>query len=143
MADIVSRIVAGIATFFLSPASYLFGVNVLLVLHYSLGASPLQHSHIWLRFPFAFEHVLVSPAMHMIHHSSAIEHHDKNFGFTLSIWDQMAGTRVRPGRDMTPPPLGLSGDEQDEMQSLAQLHLTPIRRILLRGRIMAEARRRV
>jgi sterol desaturase/sphingolipid hydroxylase (fatty acid hydroxylase superfamily) len=39
--------------------------------------------------------LLVTPQSHRVHHSLAPEHRDKNFGVTLSIWDQMLGTQYR------------------------------------------------
>jgi len=43
----------------------------------------------WLRY------VLVTPQSHRVHHSTAVEHRDLNFGVTFSIWDQMFGTQYR------------------------------------------------
>jgi sterol desaturase/sphingolipid hydroxylase (fatty acid hydroxylase superfamily) len=43
--------------------------------------------------PLRFQ--LVTPQSHRVHHSLAPEHRDKNFGVTLSIWDQMLGTQYR------------------------------------------------
>ena len=38
------------------------------------------------------EHVFISPAQHQLHHSIAEEHHDKNFGAALAIWDWLFGS---------------------------------------------------
>lgn len=35
---------------------------------------------------------LVTPDMHRIHHSTERAEHDRNFGFSLSIWDRIFGT---------------------------------------------------
>jgi len=56
----------------------------------------LRHSHVWLSYGRVLEHVLISPAQHQIHHSSAPEHHDKNFGEIFAIWDWMFGTLYVP-----------------------------------------------
>jgi sterol desaturase/sphingolipid hydroxylase (fatty acid hydroxylase superfamily) len=41
--------------------------------------------------------ILVTPAMHRIHHSERLEETNANFGFSLSLWDRMFGTyRVEP-----------------------------------------------
>jgi sterol desaturase/sphingolipid hydroxylase (fatty acid hydroxylase superfamily) len=45
--------------------------------------------------------ILVTPQSHRIHHSTAAEHHDKNFGVLLSIWDRMFGT-AHPDEDSYP-----------------------------------------
>lgn len=55
----------------------------------------LRHSHV----PFDFgrlRKVFISPRMHQLHHSADPKHFDRNFGFMLSIWDQLAGTLYLP-----------------------------------------------
>jgi len=69
----------------------LFGVTYLVFIFNCLAAN-LRHSHVWLSFGPALEHVFNSPAQHQIHHSDAPQHYDKNFGTNLSIWDWMFGT---------------------------------------------------
>lgn len=115
----------------LQAATYGFvGLYALLALSYTLGVANLQHSHVWVAFPRGLRSVLVSPAAHMIHHSSDPAHVDRNFGFTLAIWDWMAGTRHLPdARDRARLVLGLGQAEQSQMQTLSQLYLTPLRRI--------------
>lgn len=117
----------------------LLGVNVFLVLHYSVGVYHLQHSHIWLSFPRPFRVVFASPAMHMIHHSANPRHFDKNFGFVLTLWDWLAGSLYIPeDAEQEGLTLGLLAPEQAEMQTTWQLYSRPLRRIA--G--MARARRR-
>jgi sterol desaturase/sphingolipid hydroxylase (fatty acid hydroxylase superfamily) len=74
----------------------ILGVDILGFLFNLLGAN-LRHSHIWLSFG-PLERWLISPAQHQIHHSSAQQHKDKNFGTCLAIWDQLGGSLVRSGR---------------------------------------------
>ncbi|MBV4457992.1 sterol desaturase family protein [Pseudomonas sp. COR58] len=69
----------------------LFGVTWLVLIVNSLGAN-LRHSHVWLSFGPAIEHVLNSPAQHQIHHSDAPRHFNKNFAINLSLWDWLFGT---------------------------------------------------
>ena len=71
------------------------GANFFNFFVFSLGAN-LRHSHIWLSFGPFFEHILVSPAQHQIHHSSAVEHHNKNYGSLFAIWDWAFGTLYIP-----------------------------------------------
>ena len=67
------------------------GVNACYVL-FNFAGSNLRHSHVWLSFGPALEHVFISPAQHQIHHSLAPRHHNKNYGEILAIWDWMFGT---------------------------------------------------
>ncbi len=66
------------------------GVNVVRLAFNYTGAN-LRHSHIWLSFG-PFERVFISPAQHQIHHSSAPEHLNKNFGSQFAIWDRIFGS---------------------------------------------------
>jgi len=63
---------------------------------YNLLGANLRHSHVWLRFGPAIEHVLSSPAQHQIHHSIAPEHWNKNYAEVFSFWDWIFGTLYIP-----------------------------------------------
>lgn len=43
---------------------------------------------------------IVSPAVHAIHHSDRPDHHDRNFGSSLTLWDRLFGTYVPPERQV-------------------------------------------
>lgn len=73
----------------------ILGVDLLGFLFNFLAAN-LRHSHIWLSFGVV-EKWFISPAQHQIHHSSAAEHRDKNFGTCLAIWDKWLGSWVPAG----------------------------------------------
>ena len=95
----------------------ILGVDLLGFLFNILGAN-LRHSRIWLSFG-RFEKLFISPAQHQIHHSSAPEHQDKNFGTYIALWDRVNGSLVFSGRkkrlrfgltdqqDKPPLPLGI------------------------------------
>lgn len=68
----------------------ILGVNALgFVL--TLAGSNLRHSHIPLNFG-RLERIFISPAQHQLHHSKNHEH--GNLGSYLSVWDDLAGTRI-------------------------------------------------
>lgn len=102
----------------------LFGVTWLALIINSLGAN-LRHSHVWLSFGPAVEHVLNSPAQHQIHHSDAPRHFNKNFAINLSLWDWMFGTLYVT--NSTPEPLRFGTGEQDRTRylTLYSLIVTP------------------
>lgn len=62
------------------------------------GAAVFTHANIrypdkldwWLRL------VICTPNMHRVHHSTARDEMDTNFGFFLSIWDRFCGTAHHP-----------------------------------------------
>jgi sterol desaturase/sphingolipid hydroxylase (fatty acid hydroxylase superfamily) len=77
----------------------IFGMTALIALMNVTGGA-LRHSHIWLDFGPIVDRILISPAQHQIHHSMAPQHHDKNYGLTLAVWDWMFGTLYIPnGRE--------------------------------------------
>ncbi len=93
----------------------LFGVTLLVLILNSL-ASNLRHSHVWLSFGPAIEHVLNSPAQHQIHHSDAVRHRNKNFATNLSVWDWLFGTLYVT--TSTPEPLRFGTGETDRERYL-------------------------
>ena len=74
----------------------LFGAQLMMVFFYSCCAVHLRHSHVWLSWSPALSHLLISPAQHQIHHSSAPRHWDRNYGNVLAIWDWVFGSLYVP-----------------------------------------------
>ena len=58
------------------------------------------------------EYILITPAAHRIHHSTAPEHFNSNLGI-LSIWDRMFGTYVDP----TDEPINFGVPEQENFNT--------------------------
>jgi sterol desaturase/sphingolipid hydroxylase (fatty acid hydroxylase superfamily) len=96
-------------SFVLGPAIYLgtgqatmvdiLGMNLMAAIYCVLGTQ-LHHSHIWLSWGRVLNHVLISPAMHQIHHSTAPRHWNRNMGGNFALWDWMFGTLYVPhGRE--------------------------------------------
>lgn len=73
----------------------LAGVNVFSAV-LNLATNNLKHSHIPMRFPRWLEHILISPALHQVHHSIDPRHHDRNYGDVLALWDWLFGTLYIP-----------------------------------------------
>src|SRR5215470_1062808 len=116
------------------------GVNVLLFAWYLFGFH-LRHSHVWLAYPAWLSHLLVSPAQHQIHHSSAPRHFDRNMGFMFAFWDWIGGTLYVPKtrEELT---YGLYGDESGQFASVSALFLRPFLNLLaMRPRIVRSAAR--
>ncbi|MGP6433133.1 sterol desaturase family protein [Pseudomonas paraglycinae] len=99
----------------------LFGVTWLALIINSLGSN-LRHSHVWLSFGPAVEHVLSSPAQHQIHHSDAPRHFNKNFAINLSLWDWLFGTLYVT--TSKPEALRFGTGEQDRTRYLTLYSLT-------------------
>jgi len=89
----------------LGPALYIYGSEPTLAAWYGItlwivvsGAlgEQLLHSHIWLSWGPFWDKIILSPALHQIHHSSEPRHWDKNFAGRFSVWDWLFGTLYQP-----------------------------------------------
>lgn len=69
----------------------ILGVNVFYFMFHALGSN-FRHSHVWISYGRALEHIFISPAQHQIHHSTDPKHYNKNYGEILAIWDWVFGT---------------------------------------------------
>jgi sterol desaturase/sphingolipid hydroxylase (fatty acid hydroxylase superfamily) len=100
------------------------GVNVLVFLFHITGSN-LRHSHVNIQYWPWLERVLISPAQHQLHHSTAAEHHDKNFGAALAVWDWLFGSlHLSEGdKDLT---FGLP-PSQASATNLLDIYLRPFR----------------
>lgn len=84
-------------------------LNGLAIFNHANGRLPTKWDK-WLRF------VIVTPAMHRVHHSVDEREQLHNFGFNLTIWDRLFGSyQTLPQGDPLSFPLGLKpwrGDQR-------------------------------
>lgn len=95
------------------PLEMLFSFFIKVGLVVILGISPFAiivfeillssfalFSHSNIVFPYAIEKLLVSllvtPAMHRIHHSRIIKESNQNFGFSVNCWDRLFASFQKP-----------------------------------------------
>ncbi len=107
----------------LTPALVL-GVNVFNFAFQAAGAQ-LRHSHIWLDYGPRWSRVLVSPAMHQLHHSAAPQHRDKNLGGIFAFWDALCGTLFVPQAEARLE-LGLPDGESRHYRRVLDLYFRPL-----------------
>ena len=100
------------------------GVNIFVFVFNILGSN-LRHSHIGIRYWKWLEYIFISPAQHQLHHSIAFEHHDKNFGAALAIWDWLFGS-LHHSVEFDTLKLGLEKNQKQETHSLLNLYLNPL-----------------
>ena len=135
MVGLLTGVVGGVFRFVYAGSLeqyLLFGLNAGLFLFYLVGYN-LRHSHVWLPYPRALSHLLISPAQRQIHHSNAVQHYDRNMGFIFAIWDWMAGTLCVPnGREELT--FGLADDEHLEYSGVIRLYLLPFQKLVGRYR---------
>ena len=103
------------------------GVNIFVFVFNILGSN-LRHSHIGIRYWKWLEYIFISPAQHQLHHSIAFEHHDKNFGAALAIWDWLFGS-LHHSVEFETLHLGIKKNQHDATHNLKNLYLVPIHEI--------------
>ena len=90
--------------------------------------SMAQHANIaypaWVERPLRW--LLVTPAMHRVHHLPEAPATDSNYGQCFSFWDRIFGTyrAPDPGRE---PRFGLANLAGESFQSVSGMLLTPVR----------------
>jgi sterol desaturase/sphingolipid hydroxylase (fatty acid hydroxylase superfamily) len=62
-------------------------------------------------------YVVITPALHRVHHSTLRSEHDSNYGIVLSIWDILFGTR----KELIPKNIGLDLIEAENFLQLFSL----------------------
>ena len=116
----------GVLSFTLGPAASpgtLFGTNVLTMVSAVL-IGHLQHSHLWVTFGPRWGRWILGPAHHQLHHSVAVEHHDRNFGNILTLFDRLFGTFTMPEPTRQPIKFGIEAPHFDP-QSLHGMTIRP------------------
>ncbi|MEO9650897.1 MAG: sterol desaturase family protein [Roseobacter sp.] len=78
---------------------YLLGPAAIAIIAFEIilnGTAMFNHSNLALpqRLDRIVRKILVTPDMHRVHHSVHRSEHDSNYGFGLSIWDQIFGTYI-------------------------------------------------
>ena len=99
------------------------GVNIFVFLFNILGSN-LRLSHVGIRYWKWVEYIFISPAQHQLHHSIAREHHDKNFGAALAVWDWVFGS-LHHSVEFDTLELGIEKNQKDESHDLKYLYINP------------------
>lgn len=120
------------STLYKAAVIALLGVPVAAAFAYELLLSSMalfNHANIALPVPIErwARRIIVTPTMHVRHHSTVRAEHDSNYGNFLSIWDQMLGTwhAEPPGR--ADFPIGLAETQARDVNRLGWLLTLPWR----------------
>jgi sterol desaturase/sphingolipid hydroxylase (fatty acid hydroxylase superfamily) len=106
---VITGVTAGVMHWLVGPQVSpltLAGTNVVMIAAI-FTIKHLHHSHVWISWRGSWGRLILSPAHHQIHHSAAVEHHDRNFGGTLAIFDWLAGTLHQPAPKREPLRFGV------------------------------------
>src|SRR5262245_44088337 len=102
-------------------------INLGVVIFFFHIINNLYHTHVWLSYGWKLNHVLISPCMHQIHHSSEKRHFDCNFAQIFAFWDYLGGTLYVP-KDLEKLKYGISNNEHVEFNSLWALYTLPFKK---------------
>jgi sterol desaturase/sphingolipid hydroxylase (fatty acid hydroxylase superfamily) len=109
---VVNGVVIGLLTYTLGDldagkSAFQHRATYLLIAMHAVGY--FQHSQFWIPFTGWLGRLILSPAHHQIHHSVAKEHHDRNFGSFLAIFDWLFGTLHVPTKKREKLKFGVEG----------------------------------
>jgi sterol desaturase/sphingolipid hydroxylase (fatty acid hydroxylase superfamily) len=110
-----------------AAAAVLLGLSPEALLAYEIAAIVVvlgTHANFKIseRLDRALRSLLVTPAMHHVHHSAHQPQTDSNYGEVLSLWDRLFGTYSEPRTDIR---LGLGDSYDGEAASLPRQLLLP------------------
>jgi sterol desaturase/sphingolipid hydroxylase (fatty acid hydroxylase superfamily) len=101
----------------------IFGLNAIVFFTWVIGVQ-LRHTHIWFSFGNVLSHIFISPAQHQIHHSVEARHWNKNYGFTLAIWDWALGSLYVP-REREEFKFGVPNVDASDFSTVPRLYFLP------------------
>lgn len=93
------------------------------------AASLFGHANVSLpaKLDKMLRYLMVTPDMHLVHHSAIKRETDSNYGFCLSIWDRFFRTyRVKPQHDAQAMTIGLPKGQPQNSASWAWVLVAPI-----------------
>ena len=96
------------------------------------GCAMFNHANV--RLPAGLDNMLrqlvVTPDMHRVHHSTASNEINSNFGFCLSIWDRLFGTYVaQPGAGHDGMTIGLPETQDMFSQRIDVMLVDPVKQL--------------
>jgi sterol desaturase/sphingolipid hydroxylase (fatty acid hydroxylase superfamily) len=101
----------------------IFGLGLFAFVFDTLG-HVLHHSNIWVYYGKFVGRIIISPAQHQIHHSTAPQHWNRNFAEHWAIWDALFGTLYLPsGREELS--FGLTDTDKQPHTNVLTAYLVP------------------
>ena len=110
----------------------LFGIDADIIIFFEIVLNSMamfNHSNIYIsnRVDKALRYILVTPKMHLIHHSSNMKEYNKNYSFNFSFWDRLFKTYLFDFHDSKQREIGLINTNKLNDLSFVRLILWPFR----------------
>jgi sterol desaturase/sphingolipid hydroxylase (fatty acid hydroxylase superfamily) len=86
----------------------------------------LRHSPVWISYGQRLNQWIISPAHHQLHHSMEERHWGCNMGFSLAIWDRLAGSLIVPADKPETFRVGLDEASDPKYTGLMSLYVRPV-----------------
>jgi sterol desaturase/sphingolipid hydroxylase (fatty acid hydroxylase superfamily) len=102
----------------------LLGLHVILALLSFIDN--LRHSPVWISYGQRLNRWIISPAHHQLHHSREERHWGCNMGFSLAIWDRLAGSLIVPADKPETFRVGLDEASDPKYTGLMSLYVRPV-----------------
>lgn len=121
-----------LSTLYKAAAAALIGAPVLaIVIHETLLSAMAIFNHANIALSPRAERlvlpILVTPTMHVRHHSITRTEHDANYGNMLSVWDRLFASYCPEPVPPAPPVIGLADTQQRRVMGLGWLLGLPFR----------------
>ncbi|MDO9104588.1 MAG: sterol desaturase family protein [Methylovulum sp.] len=95
-----------------------------------------HHANISFDKEDAVSQIIITPALHRVHHSALRSEHDSNYGIVLAVWDKLFGTR----KELVPKKIGLDIIEAENFLQLfflafiTERHIRKLLQIIPKGK---------
>jgi sterol desaturase/sphingolipid hydroxylase (fatty acid hydroxylase superfamily) len=76
--------------------------------------------------------VIITPSIHVIHHSMQYRESNRNFGTLFTVWDKIFATYQAPNHEKAAGPVAVKGLTDESHQTLKALLIQPSKRARLK-----------
>lgn len=109
---------------------YIFLIDSLV----TVSATFFGHSSLKIIYPKPLSNILMSPALHWLHHSSNEEHYDCNFGEKFVFWDKFFNTYLDESHINEIKGFGVPGTQYNKHHPLFSYIILPVLKVSKRVR---------
>lgn len=124
-----------LSTLYKSAMVVMLGVPLSVAIFFEIwlnACAMFNHSNIKLpkKLDAIIRTILVTPDMHIVHHTTHIDEQNSNYGFALSIWDRLFNSyNAQPRDGHTGLTIGLKEAQDDAPSKLSWSMLLPFRKV--------------